>query len=177
MPSQFYTEFQEIVQRMGHYLVHIHRQPGLPCPRCLGEGGTGEGREPNPRCPQCLGLGEIVTIAPQPVMTSPPPRLDYAEEQETEVGILGSARINYYMQPGAAPNLRDLLVEVTWSVPPAQVLRYGQVVTAQKVYEANSIFPYQGVGGELLFYKLGAHDLHVDLDWLCAQLQRRPTLP
>ena len=175
LDTPMHDQFNTFLQQNGHYVVHIKKQMHLPCPKCYGL-QHGQGREPNPRCPLCLGLGFVAKITPRLTRMNPPPRMNFAEQVETSVGILGDSRTMYYFSYDANPGTDDLVLEVTWSCPTVQVMSLGQVIAVHKVHQIESLTPMRGPGGEVVYFKVGAHDTHIDISWLSSCLRNRPLL-
>ena len=166
-PRTIAKQVQQFIEQNGYYVVHIRRIPTLPCPRCVS-------REPSPHCPVCFGTAFIVRANVVKVHTSAPERPDFDEQNETPISIMGPARRIFFCLPEANPNEKDLLFEVTWTVPTERVRQEGQVLYIHKVYEISHVDPLHGEGGELCFYKMALHDLDIDISWLMQQLNSKP---
>ena len=159
-------EFAKLITEDGWYVVYIARNPAKQCTRCTDQ-------TPDAHCPVCLGLGRPVVARPLKVRNSQVGRANTEEQQETALGAIGANDQHYYCGPGVSPHELDLILEVTWSSP--DVLTRGRVQAVHRVYQINHIDTKRGEGGELAFYRLGVHDLDIDVRWLTTILRDRPT--
>lgn len=161
------TEFTRLLQEHGWYAVHVRQNLQQPCTRCTG-------RETDRFCPRCLGTGHAVTLAPALVRSSGQFRPEFAGASQSPVGRVEVDRVSWYCLPSVRPQTGDLMLDVTWSVPTARVTREGQVLAVHRYFTLGRIEPYRGEGGQLFGYRLPAHDLDTDTQWLLPHVTHRP---
>jgi hypothetical protein len=148
-------EMDMILNEYGNYALLIRNDKGTSC-KCIDEISLA----PNDKCPICLGTGYIHSAERHRIRsratssTNTLPNIVNA----ADIGDIGIAMRQFYMDYTSRPKRKDLLVMCEWNGMKPIFDEYTEI------YEINNSEPLRGDGGRIEYFQIVAQSNPVNRD-------------
>ncbi len=151
----------EFIAKHPHWVVYIRGNRKFKCTHCYQE----EEGSPDPRCTLCFGLGYSFKAHRLKTRVWDLTQGAIAESELSKpMGILNSGEMAFAMQRGYYPSNGDLILEVEWDTPTADIELKGKPVKVFAAWTVSQTIT-RSFRGRAAFHVASCSSYVGDLGW------------